>query len=101
MRAVFRDYCLPLKLFHVKHSLGDPIPVDFESICNLVSCNADPIRDEGAKRELPWYAWEARKDIPEFHRETTCFGRNVVNMLERVVVTPLPREQRRRRNPAY
>jgi hypothetical protein len=29
---------------------------------------------------------EVRKDIPEYHRETVCFGRNVNNSLERLCV---------------
>jgi len=29
---------------------------------------------------------EMRKDVPEYHRETVCFGRNVVNSLERLCV---------------
>jgi len=31
---------------------------------------------------------EVRKDIPEYHRETVCFARNVVNSLERLCVYP-------------
>ena len=29
---------------------------------------------------------EVRKDLPEYHRETVCFGRNVANSLERLCV---------------
>ena len=29
---------------------------------------------------------EVRKDVPEYHRETVCFGRNVSNSLERLCV---------------
>jgi hypothetical protein len=29
---------------------------------------------------------EVRKDLPEYHRETVCFARNVVNSLERLCV---------------
>ena len=35
---------------------------------------------------LEGYYVDISKDLPEYHRETVCFGRNVSNALERLVV---------------